>query len=109
MAFDLGCINPGNPKINEVLLITATNFNIPAKAEGLDFLLKSIESSLSSFKNIKLLVFGHGKQLLKIRKRYEHIKNIEFMGFKHNIREYLQMSNAYITYFRFRHSTFYSN
>jgi glycosyltransferase involved in cell wall biosynthesis len=96
MEFDLGCINPGNPKINEVLLITATNFNIPAKAEGLDLLLKSIESSLPSFKNIKLLVFGHGKQLLKIRKKYEHIKNVEFMGFKPNIREYLQRSNAYI-------------
>lgn len=96
MEFNSSCINPLERAFEEILLVTATNFNIPAKADGLDLLLKSIESNLSSFKNMKLLVFGYGKQFLKIRKKYEHLKNIEFMGFKHNISEYLQKSNAYL-------------
>jgi glycosyltransferase involved in cell wall biosynthesis len=79
----------------EIVLATASNFNIKRKIEGLDYLLKAIEGCQFSHE-IHLLVFGGGKYLSQFRKKFSHLKNVEFMGYCENFEDYLREVDIYV-------------
>ena len=79
----------------DIIFVTASNFNIKKKSDGLHFLFKSMNCINGDFNSVKLLVFGDGTNLKSIKSKYENIKNIIFMGFRTDFRDFLSNSDAY--------------
>jgi len=79
----------------DIIFVTASNFNIKKKSEGLRFLLESMNCIKGDFNSVKLLVFGDGINLNNMKSKYQNNKNIIFMGFRTDFRDFLSGSDAY--------------
>jgi len=80
---------------NDIIFVTASNFNIKKKSNGLRFLFESMNSIKDDYNFVKLLVFGNGTNLKSMKAKYENDKNIIFMGFRTDFRDFLSNSDAY--------------
>ena len=80
---------------NDIIFVTASNFNIKKKSDGLRFLFESMNCVNRDFDSVKLLVFGDGTNLNNMKLKYEHNKNIIFMGFRTDFKDFLSNSDAY--------------
>jgi glycosyltransferase involved in cell wall biosynthesis len=80
---------------NDIIFVTASNFNIKKKSDGLHFLFEAMNSLKEDFNSVKLLVFGDGIHLKNIKSKYKNFKNIIFMGFRTDFRDFLSNSDAY--------------
>jgi len=83
-------------KGNEVILVTASNFDIKKKCEALEFLFDAMRLLEKKVFNVKLLVFGDGEILEEFREKYKKSKNIVFMGFRTDFVNFLENSDAYL-------------
>lgn len=80
---------------DDIIFVTASNFNIKKKSDGLHFLFKAMKNIEGEFNSVKLLVFGDGINLKNFISKYESMKNIVFMGFRIDFRDFLSTSDAY--------------
>lgn len=78
-----------------ILLITASNFNIPKKFEPLGVLLEAV-SEVSNTLAFKLLIFGGGKYLDSFKNKMGEHDMIEYMGFRKDMGYFLKQAQAYI-------------
>ena len=62
----------------------------------MNFLFEAMSLLEHKTPTMKLLVFGDGKILEKFRKKYGKNKNISFMGFRKDIMNFLESSDAYL-------------
>jgi glycosyltransferase involved in cell wall biosynthesis len=80
---------------DEIVFLTASNFNIKDKVEGLDFLFEAM-TKIEKKDGLKLLVFGNGKYLEHYKQRYQDYETIVFMGFRNDFAEFLKNSDVYL-------------
>jgi glycosyltransferase involved in cell wall biosynthesis len=80
----------------EIILVTASNFNIKKKSDALYLLLDAMEYVEKKYQHVKLLVFGDGVNLNILKTKYAEKKNIIFMGFRQDFRNFLLDSDAYV-------------
>jgi glycosyltransferase involved in cell wall biosynthesis len=80
----------------EILLITASNFDIKKKSNALQHLLDAMNLVEKKYEHARLLVFGDGINLKNLKAKYAEKKNITFMGFRQDFRNFLLESDAYV-------------
>lgn len=87
----------GNKKHrHEIIFVTASNFNIQKKSDGIHVLLEAMQQIVREYGFVKLLIFGGGEQLMKFKMMYGQRKNISFMGFRNDFIHFLSSSDGYI-------------
>jgi glycosyltransferase involved in cell wall biosynthesis len=83
-------------KLSEIILMTASNFNIKEKVNGLHFLFDAMNNITKESHEVKLCVFGGGTYLEEFQSKYKYNQNICFMGFRNDFRSFLKDADAYI-------------
>jgi glycosyltransferase involved in cell wall biosynthesis len=81
---------------NEILLVTASNFNIQKKSQALHILLEAIEDIVKEYSSVKLLIFGDGEYLTMFKSKYGNRQQVSFMGFRTDFQNFLATSDGYI-------------
>jgi glycosyltransferase involved in cell wall biosynthesis len=100
--FNLDLINNNTSKmdidkgLNNIIFASASNFNFEEKIVGLSLLIESIDKISKDVTNIKLLVFGNGRYLDAFKTKYAGNKNIVFMGFREDYRDFLRSVDIYV-------------
>jgi glycosyltransferase involved in cell wall biosynthesis len=79
-----------------IVFVTATNFNIRKKSEAIHILLEAAKDFVCQYGNVRFLIFGDGKDLVKFKSKYGNRRNISFMGFRTDFLDFLSTSDAYI-------------
>lgn len=80
---------------DQITIVTASNFNIRQKVNGLFYLLDAMREIVKENENVKIYVFGDGIHLSEFRTKYHDVNNIVFMGFRDDYRDYLYYADLY--------------
>ncbi len=101
LPFNLELIQDSTKKVikrcpTDIVFASASNFNIKEKIIGLNLLIETMDKITKNVKDTKLMVFGYGSYLDKFKIKYANNKNIVFMGFREDFRDFLNGVDGYI-------------
>jgi glycosyltransferase involved in cell wall biosynthesis len=80
---------------DEVIFVTASNFNIKEKVEAMYLFCDAMRTASRELNHVKLLILGDGKYLDQFRSRFKDDTHISILGFKDNIRDYVDQADVY--------------
>ena len=86
---------PKTSKDDDIIITSASNFNIKEKVSALYVLCDSFTKVSKDTAQIKLFIFGDGKYLRDFKTRFGGVANIKFMGFRSDFGNSLQTSDIY--------------
>jgi glycosyltransferase involved in cell wall biosynthesis len=93
--FSSGIMDKNEHRPNEIMFVTASNFNIKQKVTPLVLFLDAINDLSKKSNNLKIYVFGDGIYLKEFKAKYEKTTNIFFMGFTNDYPRYLNQADIY--------------
>jgi glycosyltransferase involved in cell wall biosynthesis len=80
----------------DIVFASASNFDFKEKLTGLNLLIETMNEITKDVSDIKLMVFGHGSYLNEFKIKFASNRNILFMGFREDYRDFLNSADIYV-------------